>query len=67
MSNKIYKCFRCGKVLEKEKPIRFVKQMYGIAKYKQYAPLEHYDFCSDCYRLIQDKLDQMRDRRKANE
>lgn len=48
---KTYKCCICNKEL-KEKPIRLTKQKYGIGKYKQYAPVENYDFCKECYRTF---------------
>ena len=35
---KIYKCYKCGKVLNDSKPIRFIQQEYKdeIGAYKQY-------------------------------
>jgi len=47
---KVYKCCICHKELEEYKPIRLVKQLYGIGTYKQYANVRHYDFCKECYR-----------------
>lgn len=49
---KIYKCCICHKILE-EKPIRLVKQLYGVNKYKQYSPIENYDFCIGCYKIYE--------------
>ena len=49
--NKIYKCCICHKVLE-DKPIRLVKQVYNMGKYKQYHPVEHYDICNSCYTIF---------------
>lgn len=46
---KVYKCCICHRVLENSKPIRLVKQLYGIGNYKQYAPVDKFDFCFDCY------------------
>lgn len=45
---KIYRCCICHNIL-REKPIRLVKQLYGIGNYKQYSTVEHYDICSKCY------------------
>ena len=47
---KIYKCCICHAVLEEDKPIRLVKQLYGLGKYNQYANVHNYDFCKMCYR-----------------
>lgn len=49
MPTKIYKCCICHQALN-YKPIRLVKQKYGIGKYKQYANEENYDFCKECYK-----------------
>lgn len=49
---KIYKCCKCGKILEEYKPIRLVKQQYNLKPYKQYVPVEHYDFCKRCFAVI---------------
>lgn len=46
---KIYRCCICHEVLEDYKPIRLVKQKYGIGNYKQYYNVDHYDFCKRCY------------------
>ena len=51
--NKIYKCIRCGKVLTTTKPIRLTKQLYAIGTYKQYSPVDHFDFCTNCYNKIE--------------
>jgi len=48
---KIYKCCICHKVLD-YKPIRLVKQKYGIGNYKQYYPVENYDLCYNCYKIF---------------
>ena len=48
---KIYKCCICQKELE-EKPIRLVKQKYGLGNYKQYSTVKHYDICERCYKVF---------------
>lgn len=48
---KIYKCCICHNILQ-EKPIRLVKQLYGIGPYNQYTNVEHYDICSKCYKAF---------------
>lgn len=48
---KQYKCCICHKTLN-YKPIRMVKQLYGVGKYKQYSTVNHYDFCQRCYLCI---------------
>ena len=49
--NKIYKCCICHKVLD-DKPIRLVKQLYNIGRYKQYSNVDYYDICKSCYRVF---------------
>ena len=51
---KIYKCYKCGKVLNYSKPIRFVQQEYKdeIGVYKQYYNVKKYDFCDRCYSVL---------------
>ena len=49
---KIYKCCICKKVLRDYKPIRLVKQKYGIGNYKQYSNVDKYDFCENCYKTF---------------
>lgn len=46
---KKYQCCICKKILEDHKPIRLVKQEYGIGNYSQYSYVEKYDFCKKCY------------------
>lgn len=53
---KIYSCCICHKVLE-DKPIRLTKKEYGIGKYKQYDPVENYDFCKKCYKVFENWLE----------
>ena len=48
---KIYRCCICHKRL-KEKPIRLVKQEYGMGNYKQYAQVDKYDICQRCYSVF---------------
>ena len=45
---KQYYCCICKKELE-EKPIRLVKQVYGVGRYNQFAPVDKWDFCKTCY------------------
>ena len=47
---KIYECCICHQILEDYKPIRLVKQRYGDSGYKQYYPVNTYDFCETCYK-----------------
>lgn len=63
-NKKIYKCVRCGKVLETTKPIRLTKQLYNVGTYKQYSPIEHFDFCKECYIKIENVFKKWR---KENE
>lgn len=49
---KIYECYICHKILEEYKPIRIVRQQYGINGYNQYGTYCHYDFCKECYSKI---------------
>ena len=53
---KIYKCCICHETLD-YKPIRLTKQKYGAGPYKQYYPIENYDFCKRCYFKFQRWLD----------
>lgn len=48
---KRYFCCICHERLE-DKPIRLVKQEYGIGKYLQYSNVDKYDFCEKCYRTF---------------
>ena len=52
---KVYKCCICHKVLD-YKPIRLVKQEYGIGRYNQYSSVKHYDFCNKCYKAFNNWL-----------
>ena len=52
---KEYKCCICKKVLD-YKPIRLIRQEYYCKKYNQYAPIERYDFCKECYDYIENYL-----------
>lgn len=45
----IYRCCICKKTLTTIKPIRLVKQEYGVGKYNQYGTVDHFDFCERCY------------------
>lgn len=56
MSTKIYKCYRCKKILD-YKPTRITKQIYGAGKYNQYCPVEHYDLCSKCYSIFEEWME----------
>lgn len=49
---KIYKCVICHKIL-KDKPIRLCKQIYNAGKYKQYSPVENFDFCIECFKKFE--------------
>ena len=57
---KIYKCCICHKIL-KEKPIRLVKQEYGIRRYNQYTNVKTYDFCTKCYTPINKFIDKYKE------
>lgn len=48
---KIHNCCICHKTLD-YKPIRLVKQKYGIGRYKQYSNVCNYDFCIECYKTF---------------
>lgn len=50
---KRYFCCICGEELKEYKPIRLVKQEYGAGRYKQYYPIENYDFCKRCYLVFE--------------
>lgn len=47
---KIYECCICHEILTGKKPVRLVKQLYGDSGYKQYYPVQNYDFCDSCYK-----------------
>ena len=46
---KTYTCNICHRILDGEKPIRLVEQLYGVGRYNQYKSVCHYDFCEVCY------------------
>lgn len=54
-AEKIYKCEICHRRL-KDKPIRLVKQEYGLGIYKQYYNVDKYDFCERCYKTFENWL-----------
>ena len=51
---KIYKCHKCGKIINDYKPIRFVQQEYKneIGVCKQYYNVKKYDFYDRCYSVL---------------
>lgn len=49
---KIYKCCICHKILTEHKPIRLTKELYGLHSRGGHYPVEHYDFCNDCYKTF---------------
>lgn len=49
MTNKVYVCCVCHKVLNR-KPHRLVLQEYALKPYKQYKNKCNYDLCDDCYK-----------------
>lgn len=51
MGLKVYNCCICHKTL-REKPIRLVKQEYGVGNYNQYAQVDKYDVCKKCYTVF---------------
>lgn len=51
LKTKVYKCCICHRVLD-YKPIRLVKQLYGIGNYNQYSYDSKYDFCNKCYKAF---------------
>lgn len=56
---KIYKCYKCGKVLD-YKPTRFVKQKYGAGRFNQFYPVKFYDLCDRCCEILIRWLDNIR-------
>lgn len=52
LSKKIYTCYVCGKVVDKNTITRFIKQLYGYDKYNQFADVRRFDFCEKCYGTI---------------
>lgn len=48
---KNYKCCICHKVVE-NKPIRLIKQEYGVGNYNQFSQVEKYDICKECFRIF---------------
>lgn len=52
----IYKCYICGKEIIEYRPVRFIKQLYGYGQYKQYYNIRTYDFCKECYEVLDDLL-----------
>ena len=51
MKKQVNKCCICHKELI-VKPIRLIKQVYGIGKYKQYYQYEKYDICVNCCKIF---------------
>ena len=45
-------CDKCKKELD-YKPIRLYKYLYGVKKYKQYAPVKRVDLCKKCFGVIE--------------
>jgi hypothetical protein len=64
MLNKIYKCFRCGKVIDRYNAVRLTKKLYGVIRYQQFTPVDNFDFCPKCYRIIEKTFEKWR---KENE
>jgi uncharacterized CHY-type Zn-finger protein len=58
--NKVYKCCICHKKLKK-KPIRLIKQEYGVGNYNQYAQVDKYDICQRCYTIFNAWLEKHRE------
>lgn len=54
MKTKEYKCLKCGKALQKYKPIRLNEYRYNTGKgYRQYLNYgKHYDLCHECYKAF---------------
>lgn len=50
----IYTCCMCGTEIIDYRPVRFVKQLYGYGQYKQYYSIRNYDFCKECYEVLDD-------------
>ena len=46
------KCCICHKE-QIIKPIRLIKQVYGLGKYRQYYQAEKYDICASCYKIFE--------------
>lgn len=66
---KEYKCFRCGRVINRYNAIRLTKKLYGqnrygVIRYQQFTPVDNYDFCPICYRIIEKTFEKWR---KENE
>lgn len=52
----IYKCCICGKEIFEYRPVRLSKQLFGYGTYKQYCTVRNYDFCSECWDVLDDLL-----------
>lgn len=52
----IYTCCICNKEIIEYRPVRFIKQLFGYGKYKQYSQIRNYDFCNECYWALDDLL-----------
>lgn len=52
----VYTCCMCGKEIIEYRPVRFVKQLFGYGKHKQYYSVRNYDFCNECYSAIDNLL-----------
>ena len=50
----IYHCCICNKEIIDYRPVRFVKQLFGYGQYKQYYSIRNYDFCKECYEVLDD-------------
>lgn len=58
---KIYKCCICHKSMKENKPIRLVKQIYGLEGRNQYYNVGLYDFCERCFRPFEKYIDKYKE------
>lgn len=64
LARKIYTCYICGKQIDKYRPVRFQKQLYGYGNYKQYSQIRNFDFCDKCYATLKRGLDQWKRKKR---
>lgn len=58
MTRNQYYCCICHKEIKRH--FRLCKQEFGIGKYKQYYPVNNYDFCDSCYAIFEKWLNKHR-------
>ena len=60
----IYTCYICKKEISEYRPVRYVKQLYGYGRYKQYYPIRNFDFCEQCYKTLKKAIEKWKDKKQ---